>query len=140
MNKVAIGARTPAIKTWVNRIFDSMHATIKVGWSQGASARNDAGLAVPAWDPSARSFCLYGSMTKAREAFSADHVDHREHAVALAFVDASKMIDKIAFDRCGRGAVHEENAAVVYNDTPGRTQEEILSLIEDAKREYNKDH
>lgn len=95
---------------------------IKQGWTQGAPARNDHGESVASVDAAACSFCLYGALWR---------IGLRPpDAVVSALYGALLKINP------EKG---EEIGLIGFNDTPGRTQEEVIGLFDEAIRMFTGD-
>jgi len=88
----------------------AMRVKLAAGWTRDAAARDARGRSVNSDDEKACSYCLLGalwSMEKYR----------LEPTVEAALLRTLK-----------KGGVKDQLAT--YNDTPGRTQEEILALVD----------
>jgi hypothetical protein len=95
---------------------------IKLGWTQGATARDYRGANVAAADESACSFCLYGALWRLKLRLP--------DAVVSALYGALLKIEP------EKG---EEIGLIGFNDTPGRTQEEVIGLFDEAIRMFTGD-
>lgn len=80
------------------------------GWTQGVNARNSKGRVVKPTYKGAVCFCIYGALGRVVEELSEVH----DEAVALL--------------------EHEVQPKFVseWNDTPGRTREEVLAVFDRA--------
>lgn len=80
---------------------------VRRGWCQRASARDAAGNAVSPMDTEACCWCLDGALLVATDS-------------ALEYLQASVAVSNALG---GKGYIG-------WNDTPGRTQNEVVSLLE----------
>ncbi len=85
---------------------------LEKGWTQEASARDADGEPLLSTDTRACSFCILGAVWRA----VAGHDNPMESRLVYAL----------------RNAIGEDAKLVAYNDTPGRTQDEILALVDKA--------
>lgn len=92
-------------------VLQKARALLEKGWCQGVAARTDKGTSVSPRNRHATSFCVYGSLCCA---------GYEEN------MDLHAAIDDIMF---GRLEVYSFGA---WNDAPGRTQEEVLTLMDRA--------
>ncbi len=97
------------------------------GWTQGAFARNSSGARTSYADKGACSFCLRGAMMAATTKTESDVRSEAEFRLYQALI---QVLPKGTVDPYAQGGVD----TVSYNDTPGRTREDILNLIDIAKR------
>ncbi len=81
------------------------------GWTQEASARDAEGEPLFSTDPRACSFCILGAVWRA-----VGYENQMESRLVYAL----------------RNAIGEDAKLVSYNDTPGRTQDEMLALVDKA--------
>ncbi len=82
------------------------------GWCQGASARDASGNKSDPESPNAASFCVFGAMHEREGPYASDR--------------ARELIRRVLGAKLGDGAI------AIYNDTPGRTKEEVLALVDKA--------
>jgi hypothetical protein len=83
-------------------------------WCQGAWARNATGIKVRPLDPRATGFCLGGAVCAVY--WSEDESKYNE---AIGKVRA--VLEKQGITYVG-----------AWNDTPGRTKDEVLTVLEEA--------
>lgn len=93
---------------------DTMISLIKRGWTQGAFARDDAGNSVHVSAPFACEWCLMGAAMNACNGLSPFKVGG-----FYGFIEDALP---------GIGIV-------TFNDTTGRTQQEVLTFLEDFKKQ-----
>jgi len=89
---------------------------IEQGWTQGVNARNRYKERVAPASPDATCWCLQGGLFR---------VQHDLGLLYSKLIPAEDAIDATALLR-------GSNDLVNYNDTPGRTKEEVLQLIDDT--------
>lgn len=89
---------------------DEAIALIRRGWTQYAYARNAEGVNVDEDAPSACAWCIRGALWKAG-----------------ARAEVHDAVDAAVAEVIGKPYPHE------FNDTPGRTQEEVIQLLETVK-------
>ena len=80
-------------------------------WTQGSYARSETGTPVTAWSPHARSWCIFGAIQRVTE------------------------WDFRMYDRCRdvmtKKVIENGGPSVsVWNDSPGRTQAEVVAFLE----------
>lgn len=80
---------------------------IEKGWTQGALARDELGAEVWPRHPAASCWCLLGAIRR----------------VALGDTEAEEA-RQMVFDQLGSVAI------ATWNDTPGRTQAEVLAVLD----------
>ena len=78
------------------------------GWTQGESAKDKDGYCVPSYSPRATCYCLIGAIEKVAPSW--DGLEARDALRRVLGVDN----------------------IVKWNDTPGRTKEEVLKAIDGA--------
>ena len=98
------------------QILTEAYALIERGWVQGWDARNRYGKMVQALTPDACAWCLTGALTKA-----ATHLHLREE-------DRQRAYELVA----AALPTGESRFVVVFNDSPGRTKEQVLAVLDDA--------
>ena len=79
------------------------------GWCRETSARDASGNHSYPESPDAVSFCVFGAMHEREDPYASDR--------------ARELIRRVLGAKLGDGAIAS------YNDTPGRTKEEILTLV-----------
>lgn len=94
----------------LRKLFHEVEALIRHGWCQGTSARNKEGTPVFAHHPDACQWCLSGAISKAAAAYPIP--------IEADAVQALSAVTK--------------RAIISWNDTPGRTVEEVLQVIQKA--------
>ena len=85
------------------------------GWCSGADARDRAGAAVGALDPTATSWSLPGALAV---------------VAGMPGVD----LDTLAVALTGLASVIHEDSLSEWNDRPGRTQADTLDTLEAARQ------
>lgn len=90
-----------------------MRDLLAKGWTQETFARDAEGNEVSPYSPAAASFCLYGAYNRVAEENSLFH-------------GMPPSLLQVIERQC-----HHKNLDV-FNDVPGRTQAEILALIDRA--------
>jgi hypothetical protein len=102
--------------------FNELATLIQTGWTQEANARDAYGFNTSPESPKATCWCLHGAVC--RLALS------NEYPYDWTVVkNIERALDAAAF-------MAQRPSYVVYNDTPNRTKEDILSLIEEARGLY----
>jgi hypothetical protein len=91
------------------KVLKAMRVKLAAGWTQEAAARTSCGIPVFSEDPEACSFCVMGALWSANSSLK----DTVEDALM-------QTLRGIGFDL----------TLPTYNDTPGRTQAEILTLVD----------
>lgn len=81
---------------------------LEKGWTQRAYARNANGVAVDEGSPNACSFCVTGALNR-----------------AYACLETHLLVGRFVKVRTGGDWLH------LWNDAPGRTQEEVLTMIDE---------
>lgn len=96
-----------------DRILIRARQLLQRGWCKGGLAKKGRKIVEPQ-DPEASRFCLVGAMNRA-------YSEQGENNIALG-----KALNAILHAIAGRcyGAIP------AWNDTPGRTQEEVLRLLD----------
>lgn len=92
-------------------VLKKARALLEKGWCQGHYAIGESGREVDAMSKSARCFCIDGALIRANGTDS-------EYIATAAIVRAA--LGKAAFSPIG------------WNDAPGRTQSEVLDLMDRA--------
>lgn len=92
-------------------------ALVLKSWNQGCFARNAEGLKVGATSPEAVSFCMFGAIMKVTE----NDDGHTTAPIYLA-IWAQEM-------------KHGIGNMIQYNDTKGRTKEEVAAIFDYAMAE-----
>lgn len=90
---------------------------VQDGWTQGASARSSLGDnlgEVSMFSPSARRFCATGALGRA---VAEEGEDAAAHLAAEAII-------------CG--SLDNKSSVIEWNDTPGRTQADVVALFNKA--------
>jgi hypothetical protein len=92
------------------------------GWSQGADARDGAGIPVDAWSPTAERWSLLGALVAVleREASASGEIPLADVAAAL----------------CALAELIEADSLELWNDAPGRGQAEVLGVVDAAAATY----
>lgn len=90
---------------------------VKKGWTKGFLARNSNGMSRSPNDPDAICWCMIGAICKATT----------NDAEVNKFLKCTYNVLK------KRGIRSPVDA---YNDTVGRTRDEVLSVLEEAEKEY----
>jgi hypothetical protein len=80
---------------------------LRNGWCQGAGARDCDGQSVPYYGPSAVCFCVTGAIM---------HIYGRDAAYVGCINKLHRSIPDVA---------------VTWNDTPGRTKEEVVAKLKE---------
>ncbi len=114
----------------INMLTEAESLLTKKGWTQQTFARDEFGVPTYTYAESACSFCLRGALLVAAKMYSVNtryDVEHRLHQ-ALA-----KVLSGADFAAYIEGRVD----VVSYNDAPGRTREDVLNLVDIAKRMEN---
>lgn len=100
---------------------------IKAGWTQGAGARNKHGLIVPTRDETATCYCLDGALYKNINPYMGnqdlDTIDGRARSTIRHVINKKYGPSK-----------YSHNYIILFNDTPGRTKEEVIEVLEEAIR------
>lgn len=89
---------------------------IEQGWIQGVNARNEYGASVASGSPDATCWCLQGGLLR----------------VARDLNKSGRDIMLVADVLDNTALLRGSNDLVNYNDTPGRTKDEVLQLIDDT--------
>lgn len=90
---------------------------IKKGWTQGSLARNSKGMLRSPDDPDAICWCMIGAICKV----------------------TTNNAEVMRFLQCTHNALKKRgipSAIAAYNDTVGRTKEEVIEVLEEAEKEY----
>lgn len=95
------------------RMLTRMRELLQRGWTQKADARGRWGLPVPYASQFARRFCLVGALSRAQVDLG--------RAAGFARGEVLTRLWQAS------GAVH---SLLGWNDAPGRTQEEVLRLLD----------
>lgn len=95
------------------------------GWTQGCNARNAAGERVYVDTPDAACFCVYGALAKCVEQELLGQLND------IAAAELSKYVSREFGELDGRSGQNIVN----YNDTPGRTKEEVLAVMRAVAKE-----
>lgn len=100
----------------LKQILLSTRDLIASGWTQNVHARNTYGLPVPYFSEEATCFCLNGALLR---------------VVRSEMENSLEKGEKVFF------AVEDlllacQSAYITWNDAPGRTQVEVLSLLDRA--------
>ena len=83
-------------------------------WTHKANARDARGYAITANDPAAKSWCLHGAM-------------HHCYGYGTSkFSAAHARVEQLLDARRYRGGL------IAWNDTPGRTYDEVMDLVRRA--------
>ena len=91
-------------------LYNVAAALIEKGWNQDVYSRDKEGNSCDPGEKSAVSWCLSGALLLA-----SDHLDSD-------------------FLRGARAYLGLETAASIWNDSPGRTQREVVKLLKNAAR------
>lgn len=80
---------------------------VKAGWTRGVWAENNTDESVDPTDPSACSFCLLGSVKRAKHVLKATSVEERSAVKALEYVLSTNYPTLIYFNdlQCTEGPV-----------------------------------
>jgi len=103
----------------------------ETGWSAGSSARDINGAPIPLWHgdvragihPAAVSLSIYGAIAKVLATEPCPNV-------ALIWKSLESLSDRP--DVVVRGGTNHLHPVMAFNDAPGRTESEVLALIEAA--------
>jgi hypothetical protein len=97
---------------------------VESGWSQGAHARDGAGLEVPSWSEEARSWSLLGALlTSWHRQDSQDDADVIAHlADAHALGEATEVLGEVV----GTASLDR------WNDAPKRTRADVVDAMDRA--------
>lgn len=93
------------------------------GWIQGENAQNGMGRGVGAFSPDAVAWCALGALYAG--------LDGEEYTAVRAAVD--RLVWELSF--MPWKIFGEANVITNWNDAPGRTQGEVVKLLETAERE-----
>lgn len=96
------------------QLLEGMRSTIAKGWTQGCSARNRQGNPCVPCSPEAACWCLVGSFT------------HNPNIPMHVRISGRQAINSVLEHR------NELPDIEVWNDKPGRTQQEVLDLLAEA--------
>lgn len=111
---------TPEDRAIARRILADAKELVQKGWCQGANARNKDGRPVAWTDETAVSFCAAGACAKA----SRDILP--EGANVHSWYPGEVAADVMQIRAQSYGAMNH----VKYNDEAGRTQAEVVALLE----------
>lgn len=100
----------------------------QTGWSQKCNARDAQGKHVMVYDPRATCFCAYGAMAKTME-------DIPERQLLLDI--AANALNDYVVREFGEPEGGSGQNIVNYNDTPGRTKEEVLAVMRATAKELS---
>ena len=100
--------------TQVSKALRAARELLAAGWCQEAIARTDTGVAVYDENKAATAFCLWGACCRAVS------------DMGLNYQKDLRLMDAIAFALDETVGV----CAVDWNDTPGRTQLEVLAVVD----------
>jgi hypothetical protein len=104
------------------KLLTDTREVVASGWCQGTDARDDDGAAVEPWDDNATCWSLLGAIVSVLE-----HEARTQGEVPL---------DELAAALYALAAVLETDSLVDWNDAPGRMQDEVLTVLAAAEREY----
>jgi len=114
-----------------NKVIELLDEVTKLltekGWTQGFYARNKNGAPTDCRSDSACSFCLHGALMAADEKRPDDKRAEAGYRLHRALGDVLSGGDLVAY-------LDGHVDIVSFNDAPGRTKEEVLDLIERAKK------
>lgn len=99
------------------RIFSDLTEARKLlekGWTKNAYARNANGVSVEEDNPNACSFCVRGALNR-----------------AYASLETHLLVGRVVKARTGGLWLH------LWNDAPGRTQGEVLAMIDEVLKEVS---
>jgi len=88
------------------------------GWTQGVGARDASGEPVSPYDPRACRFCLFGALERAGKVVGDRDALHAAYALVCAVL--------------GFRFPSESLFLIDWNDIPGRSQRDILELLDRA--------
>lgn len=97
------------------QILDDTIALLRKGWCQGPFAKDGVGAACDPLDDHACTFCLSGAMIRSDR-----------HEVSSSFTQARKAL-------LAEAELRGFDTYVQFNEHPGRTQEEVIALVERAR-------
>lgn len=112
----------------VIEILDEMARLLtEKGWTQGVFARTQGGAPTDCRSDTACSFCLRGALKGATADLPYNDGTEANYRLHRALGEV--------LPRESLGAYLDGHVDIIsFNDTPGRTREEVLDLIERAKR------
>lgn len=94
------------------------------GWTQGAHARDEAGLEVPSWSEEARSWSLLGALLSSWH--RQDSKEDQDVVAHLIDAHALGQATEVLGDVVGTASLEQ------WNDSPGRSQAEVIGAFERA--------
>jgi hypothetical protein len=113
---------------WVDEVLEAAAARLRFGWTQGAFGRTLAGKGQRKPDLDSVAFCLIGALESAARSHGADTYTLRraERSVceALDAATAAGLSREAA-----NGRDHPHDMLQVWNDAPGRSEDEVVALV-----------
>ena len=119
----------------VLRVLNDARALLHDGWTTRFEALNGCGNRCSPLSPSAAKFCLTGSLTRA----TMDEEDFDSYQAAIyrlwcAMKGRELPLDYTDDDPTPYREVGDVRGLEDWNDEPGRTKEEVLELVDKAKK------
>jgi hypothetical protein len=99
-------------------VIDQAIKLVTLGWCQRAIARSASGQTVSAWSAAACEWCLAGALSAARHSGGG----------GPGYIEALNLVGDIIAGMGGAKPIEE------WNDTPGRTQAEVIAVLVLAMR------
>lgn len=103
-------------------LLDRTRELLAQGWTQGAWARNAQGATTAIWSPLATCYCFDGAMDRAMQLLDPDSVP-----LGISLVPESVWIQRQVYAATSL-------IPAVWNDRPGRTQQEVLDLLDTLRQ------
>lgn len=112
-----------SVVTEARRLLAQAAARVERGWTQNVWAREPGGRAVDARDPKACAWCAQGAVWAGQP----------EHDSLSPSMLAGRAATLIASRRMGTAHLPYWDM-VLYNEEPGTTQAEVVSLLQEAEQ------
>lgn len=98
-------------------------------WTQGVSARTASGDYADLSDPNATRFCLEGALHRAKlNLYAIEKIISRAYEIVNQEIRATAAIDRLLNPK----NTNHASSIIGYNDTQGRTQREVLDVLDNA--------
>ena len=104
------------------RLLQETRKLVARGWCQGSDARDSQGASVQPWDGQAASWSLLGALVAA--------VEHE------AEVSGEMPLEELAAVLSPFADLVDVDSLAAWNDDPGRSQAEVVSVLDRAARMY----
>lgn len=115
-------------------VLDRVMELLRGGWCQGGMARTYAGQWRHYADPDADRFCLAGAVLRAAQE-ACGGINATAESMRLIVLEALvRQIERRGMCRPGTYCTWG-NDVIIWNDAAGRTQAEVLALVQAARDE-----